>query len=632
MLPRMLLRRSVWSMVLTVASLFATTAHAQDISELLLGISASEQGAIRSACYGAGLSGPASFNRCVKTKADELRRSAGQPDLSGLPLSEQTSIRSACYGAGLSGPASLYACMRRKAAELSSSAGAPDLAEFSVAEQASMTSACYGASLSGPASLYACLRRKAGELRASPDAPNLEGFSVSEQNSLRSACYGASLSGPASFYSCLRRKSDELRNSPGEPDLARFSASTQASLRSACYGASLAGPASYYSCLRSKASALEPVKAVRSFPDAPTLTNSDVASPLSPSVLVDAAPDTESPLLRLDGVRLTPAPDAERRPTSLDLGTANPSRTRAEAVGSESPAPSQDSSAKSAPQSVAPRINSLTTRPASIPRTGPAQTATNDSGVMWLLLLLVVGLVIGVRVARQQRLPPEASATTGPGQQGGGTPTSAPSHTYRPIPSRQNSRVKFGSSSARPVTGQIPEMQYADLRDAVTGQALAGAKNLFRCGTCQVFYQAASVEFIRAENQGLCVACGHSSIELVSGSAPQQPAGRNYEAGVTTLGDYRTKVGQVVIFEGRCLEVRQSSRGSDYAVMFENATWSRGFKMVVMRAAVTRVGGSEFIKSLSGKHIRLRGLIVKHPRFGYEILVNDRSMILAVRS
>src|SRR5207244_2766549 len=98
-------------------------------------------------------------------KADELRRSPGEPTLVEFSLPEQTSIRRACYGVGLSGPARLYACLREKASELRQVPGEPSLLEFSIAEQTSLRRACYGAGLSGPARLYTCLGQKADELR-----------------------------------------------------------------------------------------------------------------------------------------------------------------------------------------------------------------------------------------------------------------------------------------------------------------------------------------------------------------------------------------------------------------------------------------------------------------------------------
>jgi hypothetical protein len=86
----------------------------------------------------------------------------------------------------------------------------------------------------------------------------------------------------------------------------------------------------------------------------------------------------------------------------------------------------------------------------------------------------------------------------------------------------------------------------------------------------------------------------------------------------------------VVTFEGDVKAVRVSRRGSDYAVMFEDKTWRTGFKLVFFRGAVRKVGGPEFIKNLDGHRMRVRGLLVKHPRFGPEIIISERNMILEV--
>jgi hypothetical protein len=190
---------------------------AQDTEALLSGFSSSEQISIRSACGVAGLSGPASLVACIRTKAAELKRSPGPPDLSGLSSSVQASIRNACGGASLAGPASFYTCLHTKAADLRRSPGPPDLSAFSSGEQASMHSACGAANLSGPARLYECLRSKVAELRRSPGPPDLSAFSSGDQASMRSACGGANLSGPASYYECLRAQAAELRRSNASP-------------------------------------------------------------------------------------------------------------------------------------------------------------------------------------------------------------------------------------------------------------------------------------------------------------------------------------------------------------------------------------------------------------------------------
>ncbi len=248
-----------------------------------------------------------------------------------------------------------------------------------------------------------------------------------------------------------------------------------------------------------------------------------------------------------------------------------------------------------------------------------------------VLVVIVVIIILVVRASthssRRDSSTPSRGASSGP------TAPPAPKKTYKPRPTRTTSRIIF-----RP---QVPDGDVASpvrvvgdlsgLRDAVTGTALDPARALYRCGRCEVFYHADSYELVREENAGRCVACGVASITSISTAQAKQQSGRNYEAGITTLVDYRSKEGQVVIFEGRCVRVLPSRRGSDYAVMFEDKLWTRGFKMVVFRRATASVGGAAFLLGLAGKQLRVRGLIVKHPRFGYQIIVNDRAMILEVR-
>lgn len=247
---------------------------------------------------------------------------------------------------------------------------------------------------------------------------------------------------------------------------------------------------------------------------------------------------------------------------------------------------------------------------------------------------ILVLIVVIILVARALSRSSQRNSSTAPWTRNTGpTAAPAPKQTYKPRPAGASSRIVF-----RP---QVPDGGVAapsreiaalsGLRDAVTGTALDSSRGLYRCQRCEVFYHADSFELLRQENAARCVACGTPSIVSISVAQARQQSGRNYEAGITTLADYRLKVGQVVIFEGRCVCVLPSRRGSDYAVMFEDEPWTRGFKMVVFRGAMARVGGPAFLLGLAGKQIRVRGLIVKHPLFGYEIIVNDRAMILEVR-
>jgi hypothetical protein len=165
--------------------------------------------------------------------------------------------------------------------------------------------------------------------------------------------------------------------------------------------------------------------------------------------------------------------------------------------------------------------------------------------------------------------------------------------------------------------------------DALTGAPLQLSSGLFQCQRCKVFYQGHSIQVINSENGGRCVSC--LDTQIVSVAAKREQRGRNADVSIITLENYRDYVGHVITFEGDVHTVLTSRRGTDYAVMFENRSWTRGFKMVVFRGRVEEIGGANFLFTLVGRRVRVRGLLINHDRFGYEIIVSDRAMILAVR-
>jgi len=126
------------------------------------------------------------------------------------------------------------------------------------------------------------------------------------------------------------------------------------------------------------------------------------------------------------------------------------------------------------------------------------------------------------------------------------------------------------------------------------------------------------------------VACGGPSVSPVNGTRAVDQQADEGRSGITTLANYRSRVGEVVVFEGRCVRVLPSRSGSAFAVMFEDRSWTEGFKLVIRTGFVEHVGGADFIRGLAGRTIRARGLIVHSPVFGYEITVTTRSMILGV--
>jgi len=189
---------------------------------------------------------------------------------------------------------------------------------------------------------------------------------------------------------------------------------------------------------------------------------------------------------------------------------------------------------------------------------------------------------------------------------------------------RCSTRIKITSQTS--VSGSTQNLE--GILDAFSGVQIDVSKTTYAC-VCGVFYQSDSWELLKAENASNCVACGNSNITLYSGqeSAVKRTRARNHDPNAITLNNYKQFVNQVVTFEGKVVAIRTSRRGSDYAVMFENKSWVSGFKLVFFRGAVRKVGGARYINSLSGERLRVRGLLIKHQTFGYEIIVNDRAMV-----
>jgi hypothetical protein len=213
--------------------------------------------------------------------------------------------------------------------------------------------------------------------------------------------------------------------------------------------------------------------------------------------------------------------------------------------------------------------------------------------------------------------------------------------SYRPMEAGTSSRRSVGTSVIRFTSVSVPsagesgngasQNDLADLRDAFTGEPLIAEKGLYQCRKCTVFYHAESFNVLRSENRGCCVACGSSDLVALARDAAGTARGQNFDPSVVQLANVRKHIGRVVTFEGYVHEVFVSRRGSDYAVMFENKSWTKGFKLVFMKGSVARCGGGTYVKSLRRKTVRARGLVIDHPIFGLEILVSERSMILSVR-
>ena len=198
-------------------------------------------------------------------------------------------------------------------------------------------------------------------------------------------------------------------------------------------------------------------------------------------------------------------------------------------------------------------------------------------------------------------------------------------------------KIQFRSSVSTKNGGSrsgITSINLDGIVDAFTGIQIDVLRPKYSC-TCGVFYQKTSFEVIQAENHSKCVACGlanitpYSETSAVSSQAIRVEP-KNYIPNIVTLENYKLYTNQVVTFEGKVEKINVSQRGTDYAVMFENKTWVSGFKLVFFKGVVASIGGTGFVLSLKNKKIRVRGLLIKHQQYGYEIIINDQAMILDI--
>lgn len=203
-------------------------------------------------------------------------------------------------------------------------------------------------------------------------------------------------------------------------------------------------------------------------------------------------------------------------------------------------------------------------------------------------------------------------------------PSSDGNTAYRPVDRRKRSEVGFQDISES--TGSVDNID--GLVDAFTGQQLDPALGLHECKGCHVFYHHASVQVLAAENAGKCVSCRGGDIVPVSTASRKVVASRpRFTPSVITLANFRSYAGSVVTFEGRVLKIQPSRNGQNFGVMFEDKSWRDGLKLLVFRSKINAVGGEAFIRGLRGRNIRVRGLLQKHPMFGYQIIVTERGMI-----
>ena len=216
-----------------------------------------------------------------------------------------------------------------------------------------------------------------------------------------------------------------------------------------------------------------------------------------------------------------------------------------------------------------------------------------------------------------------------------------PGETFRPSTGNSSRGGKIAFCDTPMDDDFAAPKDLAGVVDAFTGEALNAALGLYQCGKCQLYYHRASYEVIQSENGGKCVGWGCDSVSIralsqthtrkatpaTSTDRSRKPApASTFQPDTITLLNYREHVGRVVSFTGSVSKVVKSRSGRDYAIMFEDKDLCDGFKMVIFRGKIGIFGGGPFLKTLAGRIIFARGLLQKHPAFGYQIVVSEPSM------
>ena len=243
---------------------------------------------------------------------------------------------------------------------------------------------------------------------------------------------------------------------------------------------------------------------------------------------------------------------------------------------------------------------------------------------MTFFIIVLVAFIIWL-IYKANSKPSTRTTTNQPNRTTRSATTPKTPYSYRPTTTRKESVVKFLKSAS-----SLDDLKnISDLHDAFTGEKLDVLKELYRFSTCKVYYHRASYDVILSENHGKCVACKKPTLISITSKDASSTSGRDHHISTVTLVNYKSFEGQVITFEGYVPRINYSKTGS-IAVMFQDESWVHGLKLVVFGGKVDDVGGYSYLTNMKNKKVCVRGLIVNHHKYGWQIIVTSRSMILKI--
>jgi hypothetical protein len=248
--------------------------------------------------------------------------------------------------------------------------------------------------------------------------------------------------------------------------------------------------------------------------------------------------------------------------------------------------------------------------------------------IILAIVILVVLAIISIAAAKKSvAARPVTARREAPTLRG-----EAATYTYRV---RRDGRTTTpGITFKDPARASVTIESLEGLHDGLTGRPLDTARGLYRCEACAVYYHTSSFEELKEENEGRCVVINCKSRDIrpvVIAQKIKLKFGRDLSPLTANVANYTQHFGSVVIFEGSVVSVRAAHGGQDFAAMLEDKPWNEGLKLMFLSKSLEKVGGAAFINGLSGRTVRVRGLLINHAVLGPEIIVTEREMILEVR-
>jgi hypothetical protein len=308
--------------------------------------------------------------------------------------------------------------------------------------------------------------------------------------------------------------------------------------------------------------------------------------------------------------------------------------------------------------------------------TKPTTSSSSDSGfstftiIFWYAVALFTAyLVVRTWIRRRASRPTQPGPrTTGPASH----PTSRDSISWNE--SNVPRHDELGGGWRNP-----PNVQNIDNGTNGTGnlcpvdaRPLELGQQICRCNTpgCQTSYHRECWDFLVRENQGSCVHCRQASgvSSSVASTGPTRApetdlvvcvqcgmqnrvnrwlprvgfrCGRcrtrlfpglsdSFATDIVGLDSVRQRVGQIVVFRGKVVEMRKV-RGGSYLLKFENGPTNTAFKMYIPDRYVLSFRSRGIrIEDYLGSMIEVRGLVQRHPRWNHEIVVTEPNAVRTV--